>query len=78
MLLSLPLSLAGNAAGIADLLNVSALLIDSVLVRRCIVFQQEALSQATMQRVQLALVKVAADQAVERPRAVSYYYYYYY
>ena len=34
MLLSLPLSLAANAAGIANLLNVSALLDDNVLIRR--------------------------------------------
>ena len=34
MLLSLPLSLAANAAGIADLLNVIALLCDNVLGRR--------------------------------------------
>ena len=34
MLLSLPLSLAANAAGIANLLNFSALLVDNVLVRR--------------------------------------------
>ena len=34
MLLSLPLSLAANAAGIDDLLNVSALLVDKVLVRQ--------------------------------------------
>ena len=34
MLLSLPLSLAANAAGIADLLNIIALLCDNVLGRR--------------------------------------------
>ena len=45
MLLSLPLSLAANAAGIADLLNVSALLVDKVLVRRWHFLQQHALSR---------------------------------
>ena len=45
MLLSLPLSLAANAAGIADLLIVSALIIDKVLVCWWLFFQQEALSR---------------------------------
>ena len=57
MLLSLPLSLAANAAGIADLLNVSALLVDKVLVRRWHFLQQHALSRV-QQRCSKNLLKL--------------------
>ena len=52
MLPSLPLSLAANAAGIADLLNVSALLVNNVLDRRWHSLQQTGTLSSTAEVLQ--------------------------